>query len=167
MQKMRRGRPVADEKRSNHQAARQTALDWTDPSALPLPMPPDEALNLSQCYLERDNYIQLAEFGEFAAERVYDIAALEVRALRKEIDDLHKANMALISDFETVRSECSRSRAVAEKLRDALLWAHGLGGEFRFRRDGEGYYWWRGELRERHGLKGNEFLLPWEKDDDG
>jgi hypothetical protein len=36
-----------------------------------------------------------------------------------------------------------------EEMREALKWALGESGDFRTRSDGEGYYWWRKELRER------------------
>jgi hypothetical protein len=37
-------------------------------------------------------------------------------------------------------------------LESAVAWALGENGEFRERREGEGAYWWRKELRERASI---------------
>lgn len=39
-----------------------------------------------------------------------------------------------------------------KRLREAIRWALGENGDFRYREEGEGQFWWRKELRERAGL---------------
>lgn len=37
----------------------------------------------------------------------------------------------------------------AGKMREALLWAYGMGDDFPDRQPGEGAFWWRSELADR------------------
>lgn len=46
--------------------------------------------------------------------------------------------------------------AEVARLRDAILWACGVRGEFPIRREGQGAYYWRKELRERAGISDAE-----------
>jgi len=39
-----------------------------------------------------------------------------------------------------------------KKLKKAVLWALGSESDFKQRKEGEGAYWWRKELRKRAGL---------------
>ena len=48
-------------------------------------------------------------------------------------------------------AEIERLRARIAELEGAVVWALGY-TDFRERREGEGAYWWRKELRERAGM---------------
>jgi hypothetical protein len=50
---------------------------------------------------------------------------------------------------------CERDAEI-ERLREAIFWACGVGGEFRLREDNEGAFWWRKELMERSGISAEE-----------
>ena len=55
---------------------------------------------------------------------------------------------------DLVKAQSARDNYHIQMLRylDALLWALGEAGTFRFRGTGEGAYWWRKELGTRAGL---------------
>lgn len=52
-------------------------------------------------------------------------------------------------------AELTTLRAENERLREAISWALGE-TDFRPRKEGEGAYWWRKELRERAALQAGE-----------
>lgn len=58
--------------------------------------------------------------------------------------------MSRLIEWQTTLNK--QNDAKITKLRDAILWALGVNGEFRTRGEMEGQYYWRDELRVRAGI---------------
>lgn len=83
------------------------------------------------------------DLGE-SFELVYRIIDLQA--------ELETAEACMTFNWELKKAEESR----AEQYSEAILWALGENGDFPPRKEEQGAYWWRKELRHRAGMTANE-----------
>lgn len=65
---------------------------------------------------------------------------------RRDAEEAGRIIRELDAERDALRRRC-------ERLESSVRWALGESGDFRSRKDGEGAYWWRTELRKRAELK--------------
>lgn len=87
----------------------------------------------------------------------------DLDAMESQVDDHEERIRKLEAELAGERRSGERGREAYRKLaaenarlREAILWACGVRGEFPIRQDGQGAYYWRRELRMRAGISGEE-----------
>jgi hypothetical protein len=94
-----------------------------------------------------------------AAVRVQPLVGHRARSLTPRTDALLALLRAQGSDewnAEDVMAFLRHSR----KIERAIMWALGENGDFAQRKEGQGAYWWRAELRKRSAAMPNDRTEP-------